>query len=206
MTEILKDITEWYMANINYGTVTLLMAIESSFIPFPSEIVVPPAAWKAAQGEMNIGLVFFFSTLGAMIGALFNYYISMFLGRKLIYKFANTRLAGILLINPENVEKAEIYFRKYGRSSTFIGRFVPAVRQLISVPAGLSRMNIKTFIFYTSLGVMIWNAILAALGYFLYSQKELLEKYYKELSWIFIILGILFVLYLVYKSITYKKK
>lgn len=205
VSEIFRNITEWYMANINYGTITLLMAIESSFIPFPSEIVVPPAAWKAAQGDLNIYLVFVFSTLGAMIGALFNYYISMFLGRKLIYKFADTRLANLILINPKSVEKAENYFIKYGKSSTFIGRLVPAVRQLISIPAGLSKMKVNDFIFYTFLGAGIWNAILAALGYFLYSQRELLDKYYKEISWVFLILGILFAAYLIYKSFSFRK-
>ncbi len=205
VSEIFSNVTDWYMSNINYGTITLLMAIESSFMPFPSEIVVPPAAWKAAQGELNIGLVFLFSTLGAIIGALFNYYVAWFLGRRLIYKFAGTRMAKLLLINPGSVEKAESYFRKYGRSSTFIGRLVPAVRQLISIPAGLSRMKIKDFILFTLLGAMSWNAILAALGYFLYSQKNLLERYYKELSWTFLVLGVLFIAYLVFKSFRYRR-
>jgi membrane protein DedA with SNARE-associated domain len=205
VSDIFSTVTEWYMSNINYGTITLLMAIESSFIPFPSEIVVPPAAWKAAQGELNIGLVFFFSTLGAMIGAIFNYYIALFFGRKLIYKLADTRLSNLLLINPGSIQKAEKYFLDHGKSSTFIGRLVPAIRQLISIPAGLARMKIRDFLLYTLLGAMAWNAILAALGYFLYSQKELLEKYYTELSWTFLILGVLFVGFLVYKSFSYKR-
>ena len=198
--------TEWYMANINYGTITLLMAIESSFIPFPSEIIVPPAAWKAAQGELNIGLVFFFSTLGALIGALFNYYVALFFGRKLIYKFADTRLANMMLINPSSIEKAEKYFIKHGKISTFIGRLVPAIRQLISIPAGLARMKMRDFLLFTVLGAMVWNSILIALGYFLYAQKELLDKYYTELSWTFIILGILFIGYLLYKALNYKNQ
>jgi len=194
------------MAHINYGTITLLMAIESSFIPFPSEIVIPPAAWKAAQGELNVWLVFFFSTLGALIGALFNYYIALFVGRKIIYKLADTRLANLMLINPGSIEKSEEYFRKHGKISTFIGRLVPAVRQLISIPAGLSKMKMSDFLIYTMLGAMIWNAILTALGYFLYTQKELLELYYHELSIAFVILGILVVAYLIYKAFNYKKK
>ena len=193
------------MDHINYGTITLLMAIESSCIPFPSEIIVPPAAWKAAQGDLNIVLVVFFSTLGALIGALFNYYIALIVGRKLIYKFADTRIANLMLINPAGVEKAEKYFLKHGRSSTLLGRFIPAIRQLISLPAGLARMNMRDFLLFTLIGSMTWNIILAALGYFLYTQKELLEKYYHEISWGFLILGVLFIGYLIYKAVTYKK-
>jgi membrane protein DedA with SNARE-associated domain len=181
------------------------MAIESSFLPMPSELVVPPAAWKAAQGELNIGLVVFFSTLGAMIGALFNYYFALLIGRKLIYKFADTRLANLLLINPASIEKAEKYFLKHGRSSTLIGRFVPGIRHLISLPAGLARMKIRDFIFFTVIGSMSWHIILAALGYFFYSQKELLEKYYNEIILGIIIMAILFVGYLIFKAVSYKK-
>jgi membrane protein DedA with SNARE-associated domain len=193
------------MNHINYGTITLLMSIESSFIPFPSEIVVPPAAWKAAQGELNIVLVVLFSTLGALIGAVFNYYFALLIGRKLIYKFADTRLANLMLINPASVEKAEKYFIKHGNISTLIGRYVPAIRQLISLPAGLSRMKISDFLLFTLIGSASWNIILAALGYFLYSQRDLLDKYYNEISWGFAILAVLFVLYLIYKAVSFKK-
>jgi membrane protein DedA with SNARE-associated domain len=205
LAEFFSNVTQWYMDHINYGTITLLMAIESSFLPMPSELVVPPAAWKAAQGELNIGLVVFFSTLGAMIGALFNYYFALLIGRKLIYKFADTRLANLLLINPASIEKAEKYFLKHGRSSTLIGRFVPGIRHLISLPAGLARMKIRDFIFFTVIGSMSWHIILAALGYFFYSQKELLEKYYNEIIWGIIIMAILFVGYLIFKAVSYKK-
>ena len=206
VSEIFANVTEWYMAHINYGTITLLMAIESSFFPLPSEVVIPPAAWKAAQGELNLGLVIFFSTLGALIGSLFNYYLSLVIGRKLIHKFAETRIANLLLIYPESIEKAENYFLKHGRSSTFIGRLVPGIRHLISIPAGLCRMKIRDFIFFTFIGAAIWHTTLAALGYFLYSQKEILEKYYKEISWAFLVLGILFIIYLIYKAYNYKRK
>ncbi len=205
ISEIFTSVADWYMAHINYGTITLLMAIESSFIPFPSEIIIPPAAWKAAQGDLNVWLVFLFSTLGALIGALFNYYVALFVGRKIIYKLADTRVANLMLITPASIEKAEDYFRKYGNLSTFIGRLVPAVRQLISIPAGLSKMRIPDFILYTMLGAMIWNAVLTALGYFLYTQKDLLELYYHELKIAFWILGFLVVAYLVYKAFRYKK-
>jgi membrane protein DedA with SNARE-associated domain len=205
ISEIFASVADWYMSHINYGTITLLMAIESSFIPFPSEIVIPPAAWKAAQGDLNVYLVFLFGTLGALIGALFNYYVALFVGRKIIYKLADTRIANLMLINPSSIEKSEEYFRKHGKISTFIGRLVPAIRQLISIPAGLCKMNMRDFLIYTTLGAMIWNAILAVLGYFLYSQKELLEKYYSELSIGFLILGVLVVGWLVFKAFNYKK-
>ena len=136
-----NSVIDWYMANINYFTITLLMTIESSFIPFPSEVVIPPAAWKAAQGELNVYLVVLCGILGSLLGAIFNYYFALLLGRKLVYSLADTKIAHLMLINRSSVEKSERYFLKYGNSSTFIGRLVPAVRQLISLPAGLSKMD-----------------------------------------------------------------
>ncbi|MBK6347512.1 MAG: DedA family protein [Bacteroidales bacterium] len=200
MLEALHSVIDWYMLNISYLTIFILMAIEGSFIPFPSEVVIPPAAWKAAQGEMNIFLVVIVGTLGALAGSLINYYLSYFLGRKIVYAFAETKVARILLITPEKVGQAESYFVKHGKSSTFIGRLVPGVRQLISIPAGLAKMPMKDFLLYTILGAGIWNIILAALGYFLYSQKELLELYYHELSYAMLALGVIFVGYLIFKG------
>lgn len=199
-TEVFRAVTEWYMAHIDYSTVTVLMAVESSFIPFPSEIVVPPAAWKAAQGEMNVILVVASATFGALIGAIFNYYIAFFLGRKIVYKLATTRLAHAMLIDTHTIEKSEHYFIRHGRLSTFIGRLVPAIRQLISLPAGFVRMPLAPFLAYTALGAGIWNIVLAALGYFLYSQKAVLERYYNLLSYACLGLGALFVAYLIYKA------
>lgn len=204
MTQIVADITAWYMANINYYTITILMAIESSFIPFPSEIIVPPAAYKAAQGELNLFLVILFSTIGALIGAIFNYYLALWIGRTAIYSFARTRLAHMMLIEPKSIEKAENYFIKNGNISTFIGRLIPAIRQLISIPAGLARMPMKYFLLYTTLGAMLWNIILALMGYFI--PKELVHKYYNEISYVMLGLGVLFLLYLIYKGFGKKKK
>lgn len=206
MIDFFHSVVDWYMLNINYLTIILLMAIEGSFIPFPSEVVIPPAAWKAAQGELNVYLVVITGTIGALLGALINYYLAYYLGRKLVYSFAGTRLAGLLLITPEKVQKAEEYFIKHGRSATFIGRLVPGIRQLISIPAGLAKMPLKDFILFTTLGAGIWNIILAALGYFLYTQKELLEFYYHELSIVMLILGALFVAYMIYSGLRKKKK
>lgn len=200
MEDLIKQVVDWYMANMNYFTITLLMAIESSFIPFPSEIIVPPAAYKAANGELNIYLVIFFSSLGALIGALFNYYFAKYLGQTLLLKFADTRIARMMLVDRPAVEKAEAYFRKNGNVSTLIGRFVPGIRQLISLPAGLVSMNMKNFIIFTVIGSTAWNIILAVLGYFFYSQKEKLEMYYKEISYVMLGLGVLYFGYLIYNG------
>ena len=194
------SVIDWYMGNINYFTITLLMTIESSFIPFPSEVVIPPAAWKAAQGELNVYLVVLCGIVGSLLGAIFNYYFTLLLGRKLVYSLADTKIAHLMLINRKSVEKSEHYFLKYGNSSTFIGRLVPAVRQLISLPAGLAKMDLKPFLFFTTLGSGLWNAILAALGYYLYTQKEVLNRYYEEIWWVLVVLGVLFLIYLVVKT------
>jgi membrane protein DedA with SNARE-associated domain len=199
--QTLQAVINWYMGNINYWTVILLMSIESSFIPFPSEIIIPPAAWKAAEGHMNIYLVILSGTIGALVGALFNYYFAFYLGRKIIYKLSDTRLSHALLIDRNALVKSEHWFIRYGKSSTFIGRLVPAIRQLISIPAGFAKMNMKDFLIYTSLGTLLWNIILALLGYYLYSQKGTLERYYREISYGFLALGILFVGYLIYNGL-----
>lgn len=157
------------------------MTIESSFIPFPSEIVVPPAAYFAMQegSNLNIFLVVLFATLGAFLGATLNYYLALWVGRPIIYRFANSRIGHMCLINQEKVEKAELYFDKHGAVSTFIGRLIPGIRQLISIPAGLARMKFSTFTLFTTLGAGMWNIILALLGYMLslsVPQEELLEQ------------------------------
>jgi membrane protein DedA with SNARE-associated domain len=205
ISHLFTTIADWYMANINYLTITLLMAIESSFIPLPSELVIPPAAWKAAQGDLNIWLVILFGTLGALLGSLFNYFLALIIGRKIIYALADTKVAHLMHIYPHTVERAEEYFRRRGNISIFIGRLVPAVRHLISIPAGLAKMKLRDFIIYTATGAGIWNICLAALGYFLYTQKEVLEKYYRELSIVFLILGVLVFAWFTYKAIVYKK-
>lgn len=153
--------------HLNYFWVTVLMAIESSFIPFPSEVVVPPAAYKAATGEMDLFLVVLFATIGSDIGALVNYYLAKYLGRPIVYKFAASRLGRLCLLSPEKVEKAEGYFVKNGVTSTLVGRLVPGIRQLISIPAGLSGMPVGRFLLYTTIGAGAWNVVLALLGWFI---------------------------------------
>ncbi|MBO5456511.1 MAG: DedA family protein [Muribaculaceae bacterium] len=144
------------------------MIIESSFIPFPSEVIVPPAAYLACtKGDVSIVMVVVLATAGAIIGALINYYLSVWIGRPIVYKFANSRFGHACLIDEAKVRHAEEYFDKHGAASTFFGRLIPAVRQLISIPAGLARMNIGKFILFTGLGALTWNVVLASLGYWL---------------------------------------
>lgn len=205
---------QWCLDHLNYWTITLLMTIESSFIPFPSEIIIPPAAYKAAVGEdLNIVLVVFFATLGANFGALINYYLAKWLGRPIVYKFANSRIGHICLLNVEKVKKAEKYFDDNGAISTFIGRLVPGIRQLISIPAGLAQMKLSTFILYTTLGAGSWNIILAVLGYYLskvpgiQTEEQLIERvteYSHEIGIIFVVLALFIIGFLIYKGV--KKK
>ncbi len=198
---------QWCLDNLNYWTITLLMAIESSFIPFPSEIVVPPAAYKAAAtGELNIWLVIFFATVGAVIGALVNYFLALWLGKPIVYAFANSRIGHMCLLDQAKVEQAERFFIKYGVAATLVGRLVPAVRQLISIPAGLARMNLPKFILFTAIGAGAWNAVLAALGYYLESvvpEQQLIETvthYSHEIGIGIIIVVVLALAFLIYKG------
>ncbi len=204
------ELFRWVLENLNYWVVTLFMAIESSFIPFPSEVIVPPAAWKAMTTEgMNIFLVVVFATLGADIGAIVNYYLAKWLGRPIIYRFADSRIGHICLITRESVEKAESFFREHGSASTFFGRLVPAVRQLISIPAGLSGMRLDKFLIYTTLGAGVWNSVLALLGYLIYRYTELktpndvyllASTYSKEIGHVLLVLAVLVVAFLIYKG------
>lgn len=171
---------QWFVDNATYLLVFIFMVVESSFLPFPSEVVVPPAAYLAcSKGDMNVFMVVVAATAGAIVGALINYYLALWIGRPIVYKFANSRFGHACLIDQAKVEKAEQYFDKHGSMSTLIGRLIPAVRQLISIPAGLSRMNIWLFIIFTGLGAMIWNIILATLGWWLGKTVPLEELFNK---------------------------
>lgn len=196
----------WCLEHLNYWVITLLMAIESSFIPFPSEVVVPPAAYQAANGDKNVFLVVFFATLGAMIGAVVNYAIAYYLGRPIVYKFANSRFGHMCLIDEEKVLAAEKYFDDHGAIGTIIGRLIPAVRQLISIPAGLARMKFSQFLLYTFIGAGMWNSVLAAIGYSLAHvvRPEDLDatvaQYENPIKIGMVVLGIAVVSYLVWKG------
>lgn len=205
------NVIAWYSAHMNYASIAGLMAIESSFIPFPSEVVIPPAAFVASDPAsslcvsdtylINIGLIILVGTIGAMVGAIINYVLAMWLGRPIIYKFADSKLGHLCLLSSEKVQKAEDYFNDHGKVSTFVGRLIPAIRQLISIPAGLSKMHFGQFLLYTFLGAFIWNTILAALGYVANGQMDLIHKYSHELSVAILIVFAVAVVVLVLKKV-----
>lgn len=214
---IIETITAWYSAHMNYASITALMTIESSFIPFPSEVVIPPAVYVAAAPEsalyvtgnylLDVALIVLFGTLGAMLGAIINYGLSVWLGRIIIYKFADSRLGHLCLLSSEKVKKAEAYFNEHGKVSTFVGRLIPGIRQLISIPAGLAKMHFGQFLLYTFLGAFIWNSILALLGYVAHGQADLINQYSHELSVaILVLLGVVVVYFVAKKIIKSVKK
>ncbi|MCQ2066257.1 MAG: DedA family protein [Bacteroidaceae bacterium] len=200
-------ILQWCLEHLNYWTITFLMTIESSAIPFPSEIVVPPAAYHAAAtGEMNLFLIILFATLGAFLGAAINYFLSLWLGRPIIYKFADSRLGHMLTLDSSKISRAEEYFNAHGAVSTLVGRLIPVIRQLISIPAGLSRMNFAKFALYTSLGAGVWNIVLTLLGYFLeriVPEDQLIDtvtKYSHEIGFGILALVVIAVLIIIVKK------
>lgn len=202
----MHEIANWIFDNLNYWTVTLGMTLESSIIPFPSELVVAPAAFKAAAGELNVFLVVLFATLGADIGAVINYAASYYLGRPIVYAFANSRFGHACMLNEEKVRKSEDFFNKHGIVATFTGRLIPVIRQLISVPAGLSKMNFFVFLGYTTLGAGVWNCVLAALGWYLHSVvsweelQGVLQQYDREMKIAIFAIVAVAVVYLVIKK------
>ncbi len=190
-----------------YWMVFAFMVIESSFIPFPSEVIVPPAAYLACtRGDVNIIAIVVVATFGAIAGALINYYLSVWIGRPIVYKFANSRFGHACLIDEAKVRHAEEYFDRHGAISTFIGRLIPAVRQLISIPAGLARMNIWKFIIFTGLGALVWNCVLGALGYWLGTmvpQEQLyakVEQYNDYLTYIGLAIGVVCVAFILWNA------
>jgi len=207
-----SDVLVWYDAHMNYQTVGLLMTLESSFIPFPSEVVIPPAVYVACnpntQGGMKIWLIVLFGTLGALLGAYINYFLSRWLGRPIIYAFADSKVGHILQLSKEKVQRAENYFNDHGNVSTLIGRFIPVIRQLISIPAGLSKMRIVPFTFFTLVGAALWNCVLALLGYLAYqaADPQIIEKYSRQLSIIIIILFCAAVAFFIIRAIVRKSK
>lgn len=192
-------------AKMGYWGIILLMAIESSFIPFPSEVVIPPAAYLASRGEMNVYLVIMSGVAGSLIGAFFNYYLAMTLGRKLVFALAGHRFAKYFLVDQAKIEKAEKYFVDHGSVSTFVGRLVPAIRQLISIPAGFAKMDLKKFFLFTTLGSGAWTIILAILGYQFGANQDLLSQYYKEISWFFVAVFVLLIGYYAFVKTNGKK-
>lgn len=213
---VIEHVEKWYAEHMNYATITALMAVESSFIPFPSEIVIPPAAYVAEDPTsslyvtdsypLNVLLIVLFGTLGAMIGAIINYVLAMWLGRPIIYAFADSKLGHLCLLSADKVKKAEDYFNEHGKVSTFVGRLIPGIRQLISIPAGLCKMHFGRFLLYTFLGAGIWNIVLALLGFLTRGQKELIDTYSHELSMAIMVLFGLAIIYIIAKALLKRKK
>ena len=207
----MQFLINFVLSNLNYWWVFVFMAVESSFIPFPSEVVVPPAAFLAMTPDstLNILLVVLVATAGADLGALINYWLARWLCRPLVYRFADSRFGRICWIDRAKVEHAEAYFRDHGAASTFFGRLIPAVRQLISIPAGLSGMPMGKFLLYTTLGAGIWNSVLALLGWFIFKTfpvsstrevADLAAKYSHEIGYVILGLAVFVVAFLIYKA------
>lgn len=214
---LVSDITAWYSAHMTYWSIGGLMAVESSFIPFPSEVVVPPAAYVVGVDSssalcvselywVNVALIVVVASLGAMLGAIINYGLSVWLGRPIIYAFADSKVGHMLLLSSEKIRRAEEYFNEHGKVSTFVGRLIPGIRQLISIPAGLARMNFGAFLGYTFLGATIWNTVLALLGVVAKGNQELIERYNQELSVGILVLVALVVVYFIVKYIVKSKR
>ena len=195
--------------NLNYPTILLLMLLESTVIPVPSELVVAPAAYHAAGGHLNVVLVVLFATIGADLGASINYFVSLYVGRPVVYRFANSKWGKMCLLNEEKVQKSERYFDDHGIVATLTGRLIPGIRHLISIPAGLARMNYWKFLLYTTIGAGAWHTILAAMGWYLHSfiKEDELESTIEQYNH-YIVLGIVAIvaLVLVYFFIKSKRK
>ena len=200
------------LGNLNYGTILFLMLLESTVIPVPSELVVSPAAYHAAGGHLNVLLVILFATIGADLGATINYVAGYYLGRPIIYKFANSKWGKMCLLNQEKVEKSEKYFNDHGMAATITGRLIPGIRHLISIPAGLAKMTYWYFLLYTTIGAGVWNCILAALGWYLHSvvpedQLEAkLEEYGDYIKWGILAIVLLVIVFFVVRHFWKGKK
>ena len=189
------------LGNLNYGTILFLMLLESTVIPVPSEFVVTPAAYHAAGGNLDVFLVILFATIGADMGATINYVVAYYVGRPVIYSFANSKWGKMCLLNQEKVEKSEKYFDDHGVAATLTGRFVPVIRHLISIPAGLARMNYGKFILFTTIGAGGWHSVLAAMGWYLHAivpEDQLNEKISEYAEYIKIIILALVIAAIVY--------
>lgn len=189
-----SSVLTYFLSHLSYPVVFFLMLLESTVIPVPSELVVSPAAYHAASGEMNIWLIILFATIGADCGATINYIAGKYLGRPIIYRFANSKYGKMCLLNQEKVEKSEKYFNDHGKLATVTGRLVPGIRHLISIPAGLAKMNYWSFLLFTTIGAGAWNCILVALGWYMHAivpEDQLTDKLKEYGHYIsFAILGI----------------
>jgi membrane protein DedA with SNARE-associated domain len=185
-----------FVNEIGYLGIFIGMFLESTIVPIPSEIVMIPAGIASAKGVMNIYLVTLVGTIGNISGAVFSYYLALTLGRKIILKIGK-----YFFIKPETIIKIEVFFKKHGPLSVFIGRLLPGFRHFISLPAGLAKMDFKLFLFYTSLGATIWTSILSFSGFLIGDNQDLIIKHIKELSIFFVIFCLLIILFIfIYKK------
>ena len=175
------------LSNLNYPAIFVLMLLESTVVPIPSEFVVTPAAYHAAGGSLNVWLIILYATLGADVGASINYFVAKYVGRPVVYRFANSHLGHLCLLNQEKVERSEQYFDRHGVVATLTGRFVPVIRHLISIPAGLARMHYGRFLLFTTIGAGGWHSVLAALGWYLHAivpEEQLNDKIHEYADYI----------------------
>ncbi len=206
------DALRWYDTNMNYVAVATLMTVESSFIPFPSEVVIPPAVYVACNPQsrsgMKVWLIVLIGTLGALFGAYINYFLSRWLGRPIVYKIVDSRFGHLLLLNREKLDRAEQYFNRHGSLSTLIGRLIPVVRQLISIPAGLAKMNLFYFSLFTFIGAGLWNSVLALIGYLAFKAADpsVIERYSHQLSIVILLLLAVALIWFVARILIQKNK
>lgn len=199
------------LSNLNYGTIFFLMMLESTVVPVPSEFVVTPAAYHAAAGQLDVWLVILAATIGADLGATINYVVALYVGRPVIYRFANSRWGKMCLLNQEKVEKSEHYFDDHGIVATLTGRLIPGIRHLISIPAGLARMNYWKFLLYTTIGAGVWHSILAALGWYLHAivpEEQLNDKiseYAEYIKLVILALVVIAIVWFVVKAYSRRK-
>lgn len=164
------------IGSLGYFGIFILMFLESTVFPIPSEVVIIPAGYLAFKGEMNIYIVILLGVLGSLSGALFNYYFALKFGRTFLLKYGK-----YFLVSEETIRKTELFFKDHGHISTFSGRLIPGLRHYISLPAGLAKMNLFVFCLYTTLGATLWVVILALLGYFLGGNEALIKEYLRYL-------------------------
>lgn len=197
------------LSNLNYGTIFFLMLLESTVIPVPSELVVAPAAYHSAAGNLDIWLVILFSTLGADAGASINYLAGWLLGRPVIWRFADSKLGKLCMLSHEKIEKSEAYFNNHGMVATITGRLIPGIRHLISIPAGLAKMHYWKFMLYTTIGAGAWNCILATMGWYLHTivpEDQLHDKILEYGEYIKLVIVALVVIVIAYFTIKWFMK